>query len=308
MCGFNPDGVADDHILLGRVTADDGQVLGIIVNYACHPTTLAWENTLISPDYVGSMREIIEAQTKAPCLFLQGASGDVGPREGFVGDVEVADKNGRELGFAVLSTLESLPPQGTDFEYAGAIVSGATLGVWKHRPISSAHRSRHSKWAREQIKVDLPYRDDLPDRGELRKQLEHWQAEETSARNQGHETKARDARAIQERQARRLTRIDGLPEGASFPLAVNIWQLGDALWLAVEGEHYNLLQRAIRTRFPSYPIIVATLAGGSRCWYLPTADAFGKGLYQEAASVLQQGSLETLIDAITLNIQSILDV
>ena len=77
-------------------------MLGTLVNYACHPTTLAWENTLISPDYVGAMREVVEQHTGAPCLFLQGASGDLGPREGFVGDTAVADRNGRQLGFAAL--------------------------------------------------------------------------------------------------------------------------------------------------------------------------------------------------------------
>ena len=61
-----------------------------MVNYACHPTTLAWQNTLISPDYVGAMREVVGSRHDAPCLFLQGASGDVGPRVGFVGDTEQA--------------------------------------------------------------------------------------------------------------------------------------------------------------------------------------------------------------------------
>src|SRR5262245_4440975 len=52
VCGFNPTGPADDTLLIARATADDGKVLGTVVNYACHPTTLAWENTLLSPDFV----------------------------------------------------------------------------------------------------------------------------------------------------------------------------------------------------------------------------------------------------------------
>ena len=45
-----------------RRSRTTGEVLGTVVNYACHPTTLAWENTLISPDYVGAMREVVEAR------------------------------------------------------------------------------------------------------------------------------------------------------------------------------------------------------------------------------------------------------
>ena len=38
--GFNPAGEADDTVLVGRVSADDGSVLATLVNYGCHPTTL----------------------------------------------------------------------------------------------------------------------------------------------------------------------------------------------------------------------------------------------------------------------------
>ncbi|MFN8567415.1 MAG: hypothetical protein U0Z44_07825 [Kouleothrix sp.] len=76
VCGFNPAGPADDTVLVGRVTGDDGQVRATIVNYACHPTTLAWQNRLLSPDYIGAMREVLERIYGAPALFLYGAAGD----------------------------------------------------------------------------------------------------------------------------------------------------------------------------------------------------------------------------------------
>jgi hypothetical protein len=87
VCGHNPGVPVDDTVVVARVTADDGNPIATVVNYACHPTTLAWDNTLISPDYIGAMRELVERETGAPCLFLQGASGEIGPREGFVGDL-----------------------------------------------------------------------------------------------------------------------------------------------------------------------------------------------------------------------------
>ena len=90
--GFNPEKSADDTLLVGRITDEQNRIIGTIVNYACHPTTLAWENRLISPDYVGSMRELVESNTQAPCLFLQGASGELSPAEQYVGDTEIAEK------------------------------------------------------------------------------------------------------------------------------------------------------------------------------------------------------------------------
>ena len=119
-CGYNPGTPADDTVLVGRAHAEDGTLLATIVNYACHPTTLAWGNTLISPDYPGAMRDTIEAATGAPCLFLQGASGELGPVEGFVSDPEVAERNGRQLAYAALSALEALPAAGTRFAQRSA--------------------------------------------------------------------------------------------------------------------------------------------------------------------------------------------
>src|SRR4051812_25960042 len=73
--GFNPANDADDTVLAARIADLGGHTLGVLVNYACHPTTLAWQNRLVSPDYVGAMREVVESATGAPCIFLQGASG-----------------------------------------------------------------------------------------------------------------------------------------------------------------------------------------------------------------------------------------
>src|SRR5207244_3080932 len=131
------------------------------------PTTLAWENTLISPDYVGAMREVIERHTSAPCLFLQGASGQLGPKEGYVGDTAVADRNGRQLGFAALSGLEALPPPDTYFEYAGPVVSGAILGTWKHKPTDRDFTT----WKTRTFTANLQYRMELPTEADTRAEL-----------------------------------------------------------------------------------------------------------------------------------------
>jgi hypothetical protein len=41
LCGFNPEAPADDTLVVGRVATPGGAVLATLVNYACHPTTLA---------------------------------------------------------------------------------------------------------------------------------------------------------------------------------------------------------------------------------------------------------------------------
>lgn len=302
VCGFNPTGPADDTVLVARVTGPKGEPLASVVNYACHPTTLAWDNTALSPDYVGAMREVVEQQTGAPCLFLQGASGDLGPREGFVGDWSVADRNGRQLGFAVLSALEALPPPGTRFVYAGPVVSGTTIGTWKHELLDAETLIRHAGWQCERFTVELPYRHDLPTLEETQQQLAHWQAEEAKATDPAH---ARECRALVEQARRRITRLTGLPAGKTFPYTVNLWRLGDARWLFVPGELYQTFQVTLRGRFPDLPLVVATVTGDWQPGYLPAASSYGYGIYQDVIATVGPGALEVLIESIARKISAV---
>lgn len=306
VCGLNPGGPTDATVMIGRITNDDGKMIGSIVNYACHPTTLAWDNTLISPDYIGAMREVVEAGTKAPCLFIQGASGDIGPKEGFVGDLEVADRNGRQLGYAALSALEGLPKADHRFEYAGAVVSGATIGTWKYVPESAEEARQHAVWNVKSIVTSLKYRDDLPKRSDLEAEREHWQREEQQAIEKNDSNAAKHARAMLERVTRRFTRVESLIDGEFYPYEILAWRIGDGIWIAYEGELDNIVQRSLRERFPNVPLFIGTLANGSKVWYLIDRESFGKGLYQEEVSVLAPGCIESVIDATTELVHSLL--
>ena len=308
VCGFNPDGVTDDTLMVARITSADAErTLGTVVNYACHPTTLAWQNTLISPDYVGAMREVVEQVHGAPCLFLQGASGDLGPRESYVGDIEVAERNGRRLGYAALAALESLPPPERRFDYTGAVVSGATLGTWDWREVAEERRDKLECWRGWKTIVELPYRSDLGERTQLESARQRLEIELRRAEEAGNHLAARDARALIERRTRELTRVAALPPGRTYPYPLRCWRMGDAVWLAFDGEHYNVLQRTLRARFPDTPLIIGTIANGSNVWYLPDAESYGKGLYQEEASIFARGALETLIEASTTAIRAALE-
>jgi hypothetical protein len=303
VCGFNPTGQADDTVLVVRATADEGQPIVTMVNYACHPTTLAWANTLISPDYPGAMRDVVEQATGAPCVFLQGASGELGPRDGYVGDTAVADRNGRQLGHAAMATFEALPPPGTQFQYAGPRVSGATLGTWEHRPLSAGQLDFNARWWQRRWTVRLPYRRGLPTREATLGERNDWQQREAAARAANDTARAAECRSMVERMDRRLVRLNGIA-GEAFDLPIALWQIGSAVWVAVEGEPYSLLQRELRARFPETALVVCVLAGGARPSYLPPRELYESGIYQETIAVLAPGALETLIEAIAAQLDA----
>ena len=101
-----------------------------------------------------------------------------------------------------------------------------------------------------------------------------------------------------------LDRIRPLPPTETYPSPAWLWQWGDAIWVAVEGEPYHFLQAELTRRFPDRTLIVLTLANGTRCSYMPTAEAYAKPqLYQAEVALLEPGSLERLTDAIVQQLE-----
>jgi len=297
VCGLNPAGPADDTVVVAKISAEDGKLIGTVVNYACHATTLAWQNTLISPDYIGALRETIERQTDAPCIFLQGASADLGPREGFVGETSIADRNGRQLGYSTLATIESLPAAGTRHVYAGPVVSGATIGTWRHEAIDEAKRESQAHWKVVQWNEALAYRKDLPTIATAEAELASWQTREGDAIAAGHDQQAHEYHARAEQAQRQLWRLESLPQ-PKFPLSITVARLGDAIWVFIAGEHYQNVQTALRSRFPSQAILISTITNGWQPGYIPPAEIYGRGIYQEQIAVVAPDSAEQLLTQI----------
>lgn len=282
--GFNPTvprAAVDDTVVIGRLSRiEPGPTgeplptttpLATIVNYACHPTTLAWQNTLVSPDYVGAMRDLVEESTGAPVAFFQGASGELAPREQYTGDVAVADRHGTSLGHAVLAALAELPPPGTALELTRVLQSGAPLGMWEPRPVEG---SRVLRAVSDVVVLELR---DLPS-------LAQMEAEWADI-----DPRSRDERL---RRARNLR--DGYVTGPTVEHPTWVWQIGDGFLVAHPGEAYSRFQRTVREHAGDRPVVVANLTNGPGFVYLPTDQAYVRGAYQAWQSPLAPGSLARL--------------
>ena len=79
----------------------DGTV-ATLVTYPMHPVVLSAANTLISADYVGPLRDMVEAALPGSiCLFAQGCAGDVNDdRHTAEGDFSAAPAPGRDFAAA----------------------------------------------------------------------------------------------------------------------------------------------------------------------------------------------------------------
>ena len=76
----NPSGPKHEEATVALIRkTDDGQTLGVIWHYTCHPTAVVPEN-VISSDYPGAVRRSLrERFGDIPCVFAQGFCGDIRP-------------------------------------------------------------------------------------------------------------------------------------------------------------------------------------------------------------------------------------
>ncbi|HEX4931492.1 MAG TPA: neutral/alkaline non-lysosomal ceramidase N-terminal domain-containing protein [Gaiellaceae bacterium] len=272
--GYNPDAPADDALLVAKVTSEEGDLRATLFNYACHPTTLAWQNRLLSPDYIGAAREVLESAFEVPALFLQGASGDLAPRDDYVGDTAVADRNGRQLGHAAAAAIENLPPPGTRFVYTGIVASGANLGTWEYQPADE-----------EQLRASEHLAATVTDVG-LRRKEELGVVASLSAPNSVQE---------QEKALRRRFLSEALGDDPVYSMPIWTWRLGEALLVAVPNEPYSVFQVELRRRFAGTPLLVLGVTNRT-LGYLSPEDTYGTGLYQEQQSPFAPGCLEQTIE------------
>jgi hypothetical protein len=272
---FDPGTPADGTLLVGRVTAAaDGAPLGVLLNYACHPTTLAHHNTLLSPDLVGAAREVVEDAAGAPCLFLQGASGELSPREQYGPGTEQTDRNGRALGHAALAVLEQLGPPGTRLRFDGVVESGAPLGLWVREPADVPAGVAC-------LRATVPLAAKPP-----------VTPEQVAAQWAGIDPVAAAERL------RRATRLaDGYVAEGTAAHPVWVWRLGDAVLVAHPGEAFSALQTALRRRHPDRALLVLNLTNGPGFVYLPDRASYARDRYQVWQTLLAPGGLEALTDA-----------
>ena len=134
--GAVPDGPVDHGLPVMRVTDADGKVMALVINYACHNTTLRPKFQQIHGDWGGCAQEYIAADFPGvvPMLTIGcGADADPFPH----GKVELCQQHGREIADEVKKMLG---------------------GVWK--PINPSVTPRT-------IALDIPF-DPLPTAEELK--------------------------------------------------------------------------------------------------------------------------------------------
>ena len=93
--GEVPNHPIDPSVGVIRVDDMDGRPIATVFRYSCHPVTVGPRSEIISTDFPGPAREVIERNLGGLALFLQGCGGNINPRYGIGYEVDCRDMKNR---------------------------------------------------------------------------------------------------------------------------------------------------------------------------------------------------------------------
>ena len=294
--GVNDEGFVDRTVRVIRFDDEHGQAVASLLHYACHPTTVAWQSQHFTPDYPGIARQVMEHELGGHCLFLQGAAGNLGPRVGFTGDLNVYRKAGRILGLEGARLALEIETRPTRRTLRGFQESGAPIALYDYEPLpddESILRVAH-RMTPLPVRAFPPPADAEAEAEKLRAQCNRMRAEATEP-----EIRMATALATQAGTRSDLARLYHGKTSAAWPLQT--FRIGPIALIAVAGEPFAETGVEIAARSPFPHTLFSGYSNGG-FGYIPTRQAFHEGGYEtdvspfseEAAKVLCAAALDQL--------------
>lgn len=296
--GRNWDGFVDREVLVTAIDGEDGEPVATIVNYACHPTIMAQDNRLITPDYPGAMRKVVEQNIGGMCLFLQGCAGNIGPVDGFTGDLAVYRRAGLRLGLEVARVRLGIDPVPRDERLVKIEPSGADLGLY----VDEQSGEPDDTVAAAVERVTIPARE-LPGLVEVRRRFEAAQKTLEAVRSAtGDPEKIKAAAFPAKRAYIALNIAEVFGTGGSVDLPVQVIRLGDTAFVALPVEPFAEIGVEVKKRSPADWTVVGGYSNGYY-GYMPMEYAYPEGGYEVTTSPFAPGAAEQTIEACVESIE-----
>lgn len=236
----DPDGLTDREVMILQLRDKTGMRNVTIFNYSCHPVTLGYGSNYVSTDFPGRAREVVEEQYGGMALFLNGATGDLNPRETDHTEPSATDHEGEKLGRAVISANLT--------KYEGETVLKQTaktiLIPFRDQVITKEHIA-----AEVQRKLS-----DITEFFTWNEMLDRW-------KNKVYEM------------------IDRNEISSSFPFKINVIMVGKAILFFTQGELFVNYQLSLKNAFPDNHMFCCAYVHGTGA-YIPTGEAFANGSYE----------------------------
>jgi hypothetical protein len=276
-----------------QLDSQSGLPVATLVNYACHATIMGPANRLITPDYPGAMKRVVEAAVGGRCVFLQGSAGNLGPVQGFQSDPQVYRQLGAVLGHEVAKIALGLTSVPSAVQFREVIPSGAPLGMYDAQ---FATRAGCPVQVRE-LGISVPLREALPEKKAAAERLEHWQARLQAARAQNDSAAITEAIFMARRADIQLRMADDFGGRRRAAVRTHLITFGDVALVGCNLEPFCEIGLAVKQQSP-FPVTFMCGYTNGRMAYLPTAGEWAKGGYEVENSPFGPGAAECLQEEI----------
>ena len=293
--GRNWEGFIDHDVDVLGIDDVDGNPIATIVNYAMHPTIMAHDNQWVTPDFPGAMRSIVESTVGGLCLFLQGASGNQGPIDGFTGDLRVYRKAGSKLGAEASRVRLDIDPLQRVERLDCILASGADLGIYSDVPT----RESDDTVAVSNVVVKLPSRDvETLDDAQATFDEGVRNLEKTRNRGASEEEIKRAVSAVKRANIQLNTArlSDSQTQDGHIEVNVQSMRIGKTVLVSLPVEPFAELADEVKKRSNAVNTIFSGFSNG-HFKYLPTDIAHEEGGYEVKVCVFGPGSAELTIRA-----------
>ncbi len=294
--GLNFDIPGDRQLPVIRIDDAEGNPYAILVNFQCHGTVLAYENQVVSPDWIGPMRNTVEASLPgATCLFFQGAAGNQGPIEGFTGDLEVAHRLGRILGYEAAALALRISTVRREPRFEGYTESTALQARQPYRVLGP-----HDSTLRYASKVlELPRmvrgQTDIDRMAKLTAAAEQA-LRQVKQKPGATEWELAQAAARLRRWANLLERYKQPADDTPVRLEIAVLRIGDMALLMTQGELFNEIGVAVKKASPFKVTMFCGYGNREGGGYMPIRSEYAHGSYEVDGTRYGPGAAEKVID------------
>jgi hypothetical protein len=296
--GINPDGPCDREVLVVRLDSLTDEPVATLVNYACHPTIMGPSNRLITPDYPGVMKRVVEQEVGGRCLFFQGSAGDQGPVQGFQGDVKVYRNLGAILGHEAAKVALAMNHLPSTVRLREVLASGAPLGMydWEFMarptlPLRVLERE-----------IVIPLREGLPERKAASEKLEFWKGQLKEARTRADEPAITEAIYMARRADIQLRMADDFGGRSIAGVRAHFITFGDVALVGCNIEPFCEIGRAVKQGSP-FPVTFMCGYTNGRMAYMATSKEWPKGGYEVENSPFGESAAEVLTTEILASLE-----
>lgn len=289
--GRNPEGPVDREVQVIRFDTESGAPLATVVCFACHPITVGPDCDLITPDYPGAMKRVVETATGSTCLFLQGAAGDIGPVRGVARNgLHEYKRLGAMLGHEVNRIWWGMELPARSEQYESTLESGAPLAMYTETPVPDP--DRHLRVISRT--VELPTRQ-IGDPDTFEREFRAHITELERMRTEGTEAEIKQQTMLAKRAGMRAGLSRNVANRPQWPVELHAIALGpNVALIGMAAEPFSEIGMTIKAQSPFATTLVSGYTGVG--WaYLPTADAYPLAGYEVEVSPLSPAAEAVII-------------